>query len=488
MKRGLGSTPRSGAASCRCRCRRLINLLVRFKGGRPPWVSGASVLFYFSRGASGSGDWRFLLPGDLKYFAPCKHPTKTPKQSMNIFFSVGEPSGDLHGANLIRELRSQGGEKIRCLGYGGPRMADEGCELHEDLTQHAVMGFIQVFWKLPQFFALARRAKRYFREHQPDAVVLIDFPGFNWHIARHAKREGIPVFYYGTPQLWGWASWRVSKLRRWVDHALCKLSFEEPWLRARGCNATHVGHPYFDELRERQLDTRFIDNLREPTGPLVTLLPGSRTQEVRANFRWQLSSAKKITQSVPNVRFAVAAFKKKHAQMVEETIRRAGAAAPEKIEVFTGRTPELIEAAECCLAVSGSVSLELLYHTKPTAILYHVSPFAFWLQSIFRRVRYITLVNLLTTDELFPAQVGQYQEGNPADAHVLMPEYLTWQDCSDSLAKHAVEWLTDDRARESLIDRMRELREGVGQGGASKRAAEYMLEALDASIGRSEAA
>ncbi|MEM1305143.1 MAG: lipid-A-disaccharide synthase, partial [Planctomycetota bacterium] len=163
---------------------------------------------------------------------------------MKIFFSVGEPSGDLHGANLIRELKKTG-DDWEFVGYGGPRMAAAGARLHEDLTKLAVMWFARVLLNLHKFIGLKRRAERYFLEHRPDAVVLIDYPGFNWHIARVARKQGIPVFYYGTPQLWGWASWRVKKLRRDVGHALCKLPFEEPWLRERGCNATFVGHPYF---------------------------------------------------------------------------------------------------------------------------------------------------------------------------------------------------------------------------------------------------
>lgn len=395
-----------------------------------------------------------------------------------VFLSVGEPSGDLHGANLARSLQERAGEPIRCVGYGGPKMAAAGVDLHFDLTQLAVMGFLQVFWKLPQFLRLAWRAEKYFREHRPDAVVLIDFPGFNWHIARFAKRHGVPVYYYGTPQVWGWAPWRVKKLRRYVDHALCKLPFEESWLRERGVNATHVGHPYFDELTSRTLDEGFLASIRNAKRPLVTLLPGSRTQEVEANFSWQLRTMQKVRQRVPGARFAVAAFKEKHAKLVEQAIESAGVLKGEAPEVYVGRTPELIEAATCCLAVSGSVSLELLHHTKPTVILYHVSRFAFWLQGLFRRVRYITLVNLLTATDRFPSEVCLYDRDSDKDAHVLMPEYLTCVDRSDALAQHLVEWLTDREQRERLIGRMEDLRQDVGSPGASQRAAEYIAARL----------
>ncbi|QDT69601.1 Glycosyl transferase [Planctomycetes bacterium MalM25] len=400
-----------------------------------------------------------------------------------IFFSVGEPSGDLHGANLIRALQAGSGETIRCVGYGGPRMRKAGAELHYDLTTLAVMGFLQVFWKLPQFFKLSSRAARIFDEQRPDAVVLIDFPGFNWHIARHAKKRGVPVFYYGTPQVWGWASWRVKKLRRDVDHGLCKLPFEEPWLRERGVNATYVGHPYFDELNSRRLDEAALERLSDDERPLVALLPGSRTQEVKANFGTLLNAMKKIRARVPKARFVVAAFKPAHAEGILRMIDDAGLIKTEGPSVCVGQTPEVIESATCCLAVSGSVSLELLHHAKPTAIVYKTSRLLYLAQSYFRRVPYITLVNLLTAPKLFPEKVGVYDPDSPDDAHALMPEYLTYSDCSDRLADHAVEWLTNDDARADLIARMEELRRRVDTPGASERAAAYVLRELQVTPG-----
>ena len=159
----------------------------------------------------------------------CTHP-----KPLTIFFSVGEPSGDLHGANLIRQLQARR-PGLQAVGYGGPKMAAAGCQLHADLTALAVMWFARVLVNLHKFWDLASRADRYFRHHRPDAVVLIDYPGFNWWIARRAKAHGIPVFYYTPPQIWAWARWRVKKMRRLVDHVLCSLPFEEAWLRRHGC-------------------------------------------------------------------------------------------------------------------------------------------------------------------------------------------------------------------------------------------------------------
>ncbi len=149
------------------------------------------------------------------------------------------------------------------MGYGGPEMAAAGCTLHADLTVLAVMWFLRALLNLHKFLALASRADRYFRHERPDAVVLIDYPGFNWWIARRAKAHGIPVFYYCPPQIWAWGSWRIKKMRRSVDHVLCALPFEATWFRQQGCRATFVGHPFFDEVRRQALDESVIAAQRQ---------------------------------------------------------------------------------------------------------------------------------------------------------------------------------------------------------------------------------
>lgn len=394
---------------------------------------------------------------------------------MRIFFSVGEPSGDLHGANLIRALKERH-PRCQFVGYGGPKMASAGCKLHFDLTQLAVMWLGQALANYPKFKRLVNRADAYFQsKERPDAVVLIDYPGFNWHIARKAKAAGIPVIYYGTPQLWAWAPWRVKKMRRDVDHVLCKLPFEEQWFKQRECQATFVGHPYFDELESRQLDQAFIDDLRTDNRPLVTILPGSRTQEVKANLAQFMRAAELVRAEIPQVRFAVAGFKESQRPLAQAIIDQSGVQA----ELHIGKTPELIHAAKCCLACSGSVSLELLYHAKPTAILYQISRLGYAVQRRLRKVRYITLVNLLTAPEPFAeASAGHYDPADPRDSHVLMPEYLTCSDRTSALAGHIMEWLTSPDAYEQNVRGLAQLKEQVGHGGASVRAAEYIDQLL----------
>lgn len=394
---------------------------------------------------------------------------------MRIFFSVGEPSGDLHGANLIREIRRRRPD-AELVGYGGPRMAEAGCQLHEDLTQLAVMWLSRVLLNLHKFLSLILRANGYLRENRPDAVVLIDYPGFNWWIARIAKAHGIPVFYYGAPQIWAWAGWRIRKMRRLVDHVLCKLPFEEPWYRRHGCNATYVGHPYFDQLERQQLDQHFLREYGDRSGRLVAILPGSRTQEVTCNLPWLLKAAEVVSREAPDVRFAIAAFNEKQAAIARQQVLKSAAAA----DVLVGRTQEIIHLSQCCMACSGSVSLELLHHVKPTVILYWIGRLPYFLQGLFLNVKYITLVNLLAAEDPFVRDLTRCDPSQPDADKVLFPEYLTCEDKSRQIADHVIEWLTDSGAREGRVSRLRELKAGFGGSGASSRAAEYIIQALAA--------
>jgi lipid-A-disaccharide synthase len=405
---------------------------------------------------------------------------------MHLFFSVGEPSGDLHGANLIHQLRQR--TTLLATGLGGPKMQAAGCELMRDMSDLALMGLFPVLAKLPQFWSLLSKVEQSLDQHRPDAVVLIDYPGFNWHVARMAKQRGIPVFYYGLPQIWAWASWRVRKVQRFVDHALCKLPFEEDWLKAQGCRATYVGHPYFDELNEQLLDETFLASMRLRPGRVVTLLPGSRTQEVKLNLPLLLQAAAQVRRERPEVRLAIASYNDAQAALARQLV----AAGPVPADVFVGRTPELIQAAECCLACSGSVSLELLYHAKPAVIVYRLGWLSYHLFRPLINVRYITLVNLLASDQpLYGRRAARRVPDAASHEQVPYPEYPTWQDCSQQVAQHAIDWLKDEECRQRTIRRLIALRERYATGGASATAAEYIVRALSgapAGAGRRRAA
>jgi lipid-A-disaccharide synthase len=278
--------------------------------------------------------------------------------------------------------------------------------------------------------------------------------------------------------MWAWAGWRVNKLRRLVDHVLCKLPFEVGWFRCRGVEATYVGHPYYDEVSQRQLDADFCQSQRA-NGTLVTILPGSRLQEVTANLPCFLQTAEIVGRQVPKVRFAVAAFNEKQGAIARELVARSGIDA----DVYVGRTPELIEAAHCCLACSGSVSLELLWHEKPTVIHYRLGLIGALAKRLVVKVRFITLVNLLATDEVFLNRGNgrpDYDPESPDAEQVPFPEFATWRDKSDAMAAWLVNWLTNPETYEQRVHQLLDLKRKFARPGASATAAEYLLATLEA--------
>lgn len=374
---------------------------------------------------------------------------------MRIFVSAGEPSGDIHAANLIRALRARRPD-LEFVGFGGDRMAEAGCSLLYPLCRLAVMWFARVLAHVPTFLSLVSRADRYFAHHRPDAVVLIDYPGFNWWMARRAHFRGIPVYWFVPPQLWGWAGWRVKKMRRWVDEVLCSLPFEEPWYHQRGVAARHVGHPFFDELPDQRLDTDFVQRQRSAGAPIVALLPGSRTQEVERNLSTLVRAAQAVHQARPDARFLVASFREPQRKMVEDYLRRQP---PLPIETHVGRTPEIIELAQACIAVSGSVSLELLYRGTPTAVVYRVGALDLRVARYFMTTPYISLVNLLAGKELFP-------------------EFLTDRCEAAAIAHHVRRWLENGPEALQLRAELTALRGQVAVPGACERAADAILTAL----------
>lgn len=396
---------------------------------------------------------------------------------MRIFFSVGEPSGDLHGSNLIQHLRNANPD-FEFVGFGGPKMKAAGCELIYDLTQLAVMFLSKVISNLRFFFGLVDQADEYFANNEVDAVVLIDYPGFNWHIAKKAKTRGIPVYYYGVPQMWAWAPWRVRKIRKYVDHVLCKLPFEKKWFEDRNCSATYVGHPYFDQLETQTYDEAFLQQANEQLEldekKLVLLLPGSRDQEVDSNLPVLIDAADRIAAERPEASFAISCYKEKHLEVAKALLdERSNPMA--KIELYSDRTPELMKSSTICMACSGSVSLELLYHRKPTVIVYKLKWAYMFAQAILMRTQFMTLTNLMATDDI---RKKTWAPSDPDVDDVVMPEYMTTGFPSEKMAANVVSWLANPESMTEKIVRLDELARKYAKPGATERAAEYLLETL----------
>ena len=379
--------------------------------------------------------------------------------AVQIFFSVGEPSGDQHAANLIRELKRRE-PKVECVGFGGEAMRAAGCDVHFRLTDLAVMGIFAVIPLIWKFFSLARQAKRYIEQHRPDAVVLVDFPGFNWWIAKYAKRAGVRVIYYLPPQMWAWADWRIEKIRRYVDDVVCALPFEPAWYAKRGVRVEYVGHPFFDQVAEQRLDEQFREAWSSRKYRNVAILPGSRDREVRHNFPLMIETMRRLHERHPQVRFLVGCYKESHRRLCSTLLMTTASRLP--VQLFVGKTQEVIDVCECCLIVSGSVSLEVMARGKPAAVMYWASWPTYLIGKALVKIKFASLPNLFVDREVMPEFlfVGRGRK-------LLTP-----------LTEVLHGWLSvDDRmkmAREEMVD----LRERYAQTGATSHVADFLLQRL----------
>ncbi len=390
--------------------------------------------------------------------------------SANIFFSVGEPSGDQHAARMVSQILALD-STIQVRGFGGQAMRDAGCHLDRDLTQHAVVGLVEVIPKLREFFRFADEAEEIFRQGNVDAVVLVDFPGFNWHIAKRAKKYGIPVYYYCPPQLWAWGGWRVKKMKRSVDHVLAVLPVEKDYFESHGIPTTFVGHPFFDAVACHSLDHQLLDRFRDISlcgEHLVAVLPGSRQHEVHSNWPLMLEAIRRLHRVNPRTRFLVAAYRDRQCLWCRDQMTEEDQELP--IEFFVDRTSEVIEAARCAMMVSGSVSLELMARRTPAAVVYRVGRVLHTVGKHVLRLDSITLPNLMSDRKVFPEMVSVGKTEPAID-------FLTQ-------SVHAM--LNDHFYFQGLLESLDRLRDQYAQPGASQRAAEFIHPRLSGSAGMSK--
>ncbi|MBX3443339.1 MAG: lipid-A-disaccharide synthase [Planctomyces sp.] len=375
---------------------------------------------------------------------------------MHVFFSVGEPSGDHHAAHLIQELRRRQ-PNLRASGFGGPLMEQAGLESLFRLTDLAVMGIGAVIPQLRKFFRLRDQAAEFLQRERPDLCVLIDYPGFNWHIAAAAKQAGVEVVYYCPPQLWAWGTWRLRKLRRTVDRVLSVLPFEAEWYRERNIPVDFVGHPFFDELSEKTLDADACRALRDASPRRVALLPGSRTHEVHRNFPVMLDVVRRLARRHPDLRFPVACFRESQRRFCQNLLDRQPGPLP--VDLHCGRTPEIIDTADCVLMVSGSVSLEVLARAKPAAVMYRGGLLMGSLAWFLVHCKYMSLPNLMLDREMMPEFPFMIRAGRHAKR----------------IARTLDGWLSNPEELQAVARDMVELRDRVAQPGGIARAAEALL-------------
>lgn len=365
---------------------------------------------------------------------------------MKLYIIAGEASGDLHGSNLIKALRASQ-PNLHCRVWGGDFMQEAGGMLVRHYRELAFMGFWEVLKNLRTILGNLKFCRQDILSYQPDAMVLIDYPGFNLRIAKWAKQQGIPVIYYISPQIWAWHTSRVHRIKRDVDQMLVILPFEKAFYEKYGVPAVYVGHPLLDVGRIfNSPEPGRIENSPHYT---IALLPGSRKQEIRNILPAMLS----VTTDFPEYQFVIAA-----ATSLPESFYQPFLNDHPNVVLEKGRTYELLQQSVAALVKSGTSTLETALIGTPQVVCYAGSPISFAIAKRVVKVKYISLVNLILdrplVRELIQDELNRL-ELNKALKEILQPEKAA-----------------------AIKEGYAELRHLLGDGGASSRAAEHILNFL----------
>jgi lipid-A-disaccharide synthase len=370
----------------------------------------------------------------------------------SVLISCGEPSGDLYAGALVDALRDlDAGVKVR--GLGGERLKAAGATLVGDYRGITVTGLVEAIRVLPRSYALYRRLVHAARTERPDVFVAIDFPDFNFRVAGAMRRLGIPVVYYIPPQLWAWRSGRMRTLRELADRILVIFPFEPEIYRAAGVPATFVGHPLVDLASASPSREAFLSGLGlDPARPTLALLPGSRPNEIRQILSTIVEALPRIGSSVPGVQFVLARAPRLAGELFAPV---AASAVP--IVVVERSADEVLASADAVVTASGTATVQAAIHECPMVIVYRLAPLTYALGRRFVHVDTFGMVNLVAGERVSPELI---QDGFTADA----------------VAEHAIQLLTDGAARARAVTALRDVKARLGGGGASRRAAEAVLD------------
>jgi len=372
-----------------------------------------------------------------------------------IMIIAGEPSGDLHGGCLVTELKRMRPD-LEIYGIGGDRMQAAGMELVYHISDFSFMGFAEVLGHLPFIRQAMKRLERLLAERRPEAVVLIDYPGFNLRFGAKAKRAGVKIIYFISPQVWAWGRGRVRRIRRLVDRMLCILPFEEQFYRRLGVPAVYVGNPLLDEARPKLSREAFCRQQGlSVSQPLVGLLPGSRRQEVEKILPVMLGACQLLSEKQPSIQFALNLAPGFPPEPAVELIKRSGL----KVALSTGQSYELMAHSDLVLVASGTATLECGIIGTPMIIVYKTSWLSYFLGRMLVRVSYIGLVNLVAGKKVAPEFIQH--EARPG-AIFLMAQML----------------LAEGRPRQAVREELARIPGLLGEPGAARRAADEVLDML----------
>jgi lipid-A-disaccharide synthase len=373
---------------------------------------------------------------------------------MTIYFVAGEVSADNHGAALMRSLRELDTE-LNFIGRGGPEMRGVGGERFKDwLGDAAVLGLWEVIRKYGYFRKQFRETLKEVQESKPDAIVLIDYPGFNLRLA-HTLRRQQRIIYYISPQVWAWNRGRIKKMARLLDLVLCIFPFEADLYNKSGLRAIFVGHPMLERLRYLRIDIE-----RDPN--LVGLFPGSRLPEVRKIFPVMLESVRELQTQNRNMHFEVAAASRELALGLNEILDRH-VRNREVVQIKVGETAAIMQRAFVGIVASGSATLEAAYFRMPFVLVYKVAWPTYLAARLVVNVKHLGMPNVLAEREV-------------------VPEFIQHRAKPEAIAKAVYQLIENAGARERMISEFDAIVGQLGKGDASERAAEAIIEEMGGNV------
>jgi lipid-A-disaccharide synthase len=370
-----------------------------------------------------------------------------------IMIVAGEASGDIYGADLAREALLKNPE-LHFFGIGGARMREAGVETLVDSAVMAVVGLVEVIKHFDVIAAAFTTLKKIIQTSPPDLLILIDYPGFNLRLAKVAKKAGIKVLYYISPQIWAWRQGRVKKIARLVDHMAVILPFEAPFYEKAGVPVTFVGHPMLDLVTvtmDRDSAARSIG--LDPSDKIVGLFPGSRRSELERLLPVIVASAALLKKRFPQVQFLLPLA----STLAEQDILPQLDAAGLQVTMTRERIHDVIRACDAIISVSGTVTLEIALVGTPMVIIYKLAPFTYQLAKHLVKVPNIGLCNIVAGETVVQELIQD--QANP-----------------ENIAGEIGSLLADPVYHAGIVTKLGGVRAKLSHGGASRRVAALALD------------
>ena len=372
---------------------------------------------------------------------------------MKIMLSAGEASGDLHGANLAEALKAVD-PQVELIGMGGEQMRKAGVRIVYDIKNLGVIGIGEIIKKIPFFYKLRTFLVNTMKEEKPDALVCIDYPGFNMKLIEKAKEAGIPVIYYILPTIWAWHKSRGNVIAEYTDLAVSLFPFEAEMYKKMGTNVVYGGHPLLDTVKPSMSKDEAYSFFGLQQGKKTVLfMPGSRVQEVQSLYGKMLAAGKLLQDKVEGLQFMVPKASTIDRHMLEEAAREASL----EVHIGEGRVYDMMNIADAAICASGTATLETALMGVPTLLVYRVNALTYWLSKILVHLDSIGLPNIIS-------------------GHRIMPEL--WQDevTPENIEAAVLPWLVDAAAAEKARHLMTGVRCQMGEAGAVRRTAEIISE------------